>query len=574
MKKDFKLRKLNNKGIALISIMIAVAFITIIASALLAITYSNFQMKVMNLQSKENFYEVDGQVSKIMTGIRQTVNGNVATAPETSILNLCVAGSTAPTVDHPVQYDMSKVAALGYTDWPSMMLDPGTATTYQQSITNPTTHRTDTFTYNSNYTGAEGSVAGMVTVVEDGSVKRYTFHDVEVTQKTSDGYLNTVKTDIEISTVKANSDGKVGGVGDFSMMSDNTLSIASTQFACLDVYGSCFFAAYDGIENGYTKSDGSTGSFTKPGTNALNLTSEAKLNVCGEYLVVYGDVVLNDKACLYIGSGNMTVYGDIIINGNATIVCNGSIYMVDEALPGRSQPSAIKIQNGTIDDHVFPKGLTVKKLTKANYESVCATLGTNDADPDNDGITSKILTPISNFNNSGHDFDVLNYTGNINSGASNLTKFYGQPTGVKFNMASSVNPDDFKGCLVFNLNPGFTMNNTNAGATIISKNPIKVDQVHSVSITKLGDSVFNFLTSVDSGDTSNPLYDATVHDMQIGPSDTTTYGNNNGYKVSAKDFFASDCNATVKKLLLQSIGGGSGSDVYYSSISMINYKKD
>ena len=573
MKKDFKLRKLNNKGIALISIMIAVAFITIIASALLAITYSNFQMKVMNLNSKENFYETDGQVSKIMTGIRQTVNGSVATAPETSILNLCVAGSTAPTVDHPVQYDMSKVAALGYTDWPSMMLDPGTTTTYQQSITNPTTHRTDTFTYKSNYTGAEGSVAGMVTVEEVDSAKKYTFHDMEVQQKTSDGYMNTIKTDIVITTVKVNSDGKVGGVGDFSMMSDNTLSVAGTQFTSLDIYGSTFFAKYNGIENNYTKSDGSTGSFTKPGGEALVLNKECKMNVIGEYLVVYGDVVLNDKSCLYIGNGNMTVYGDIIINDGATLICNGKIFMVDEPLPGRMQASQIKVQNGSIEDHVFPKGLTIQKLTKANYESVCATLATNDADENNDGITNKILKPITNFNNSGHDFDVLNYTGNINSGIKNETKYFGQPTGIAFNTQSTIN-GDYKNFVVFNLNSDAVIRQPNPGSTFISKNPISVDQLHSVSITKVGDATFSFLTGVDSGDTSNPLYDSKVHDMQISPSDTSTYGNNNGFKVSAKDFFASDCNATVKKLLLQSVGGGSGADVYYSSISMINYKKD
>ena len=60
----------NNKGIALISILIAVAFISIIGSTLLYITYTNFQMKVLNNRSKQNFYETDGELVRITSTLR------------------------------------------------------------------------------------------------------------------------------------------------------------------------------------------------------------------------------------------------------------------------------------------------------------------------------------------------------------------------------------------------------------------------------------------------------------------------------------------------------------------------
>ena len=67
-------KRLNNEGVALISIMICVAFVAIIASALLVITYTNFEMKVMNLRSKENFYETDGQLTRITTLFRYNLS--------------------------------------------------------------------------------------------------------------------------------------------------------------------------------------------------------------------------------------------------------------------------------------------------------------------------------------------------------------------------------------------------------------------------------------------------------------------------------------------------------------------
>ena len=60
----------NNKGVALLSILIAIAFVSIIGAALLYITYSNFQMKVANLRSKSNYYSTDGKMVEITSAIR------------------------------------------------------------------------------------------------------------------------------------------------------------------------------------------------------------------------------------------------------------------------------------------------------------------------------------------------------------------------------------------------------------------------------------------------------------------------------------------------------------------------
>ena len=79
-----RITKINNKGVALISVMIAVAFISIIASSLLYISFSNYTMKVANTEAKKNFYEVEGDINKITTTLRANL-ANSSSDPITEV---------------------------------------------------------------------------------------------------------------------------------------------------------------------------------------------------------------------------------------------------------------------------------------------------------------------------------------------------------------------------------------------------------------------------------------------------------------------------------------------------------
>ena len=68
----------NNKGMAMVSVLIAVAFITILATALLYISFNNFQMKVVNYESKVNFYETEHDLVVASTAIRNAVYSNAS----------------------------------------------------------------------------------------------------------------------------------------------------------------------------------------------------------------------------------------------------------------------------------------------------------------------------------------------------------------------------------------------------------------------------------------------------------------------------------------------------------------
>ena len=63
----------NNRGAALVSIMVAVAFVTILATAILSMSYNNFRMKVVNYESQANFYETEQRLTVMSTTLRGKV---------------------------------------------------------------------------------------------------------------------------------------------------------------------------------------------------------------------------------------------------------------------------------------------------------------------------------------------------------------------------------------------------------------------------------------------------------------------------------------------------------------------
>lgn len=65
MKSAGKHRKLNNAGSAIVTILVVVAFLTILATVMLYISGANFQMKVTDYRTKESFYQAETPVEEL-----------------------------------------------------------------------------------------------------------------------------------------------------------------------------------------------------------------------------------------------------------------------------------------------------------------------------------------------------------------------------------------------------------------------------------------------------------------------------------------------------------------------------
>ena len=619
-KADIKpVHKSDNRGIALITIIIAVAFVSIIGSALLYISYTNFQMKVLNLGSKQNYYEADGELLNLTNAIR-----NIADKP---------ASMDTLIVDDTMNLDnaLDMIGATGGTK----VVDG------------------DTYTY---------TTTAPVLKAVSGSVTTYTIQDISVKQVSDKGYVNKVKANLEIQILQQTKTKKGRkGVGECSMISDaamtmcsaggggggggidwsdsawqsfwsghggeygwnqdaawnaykgssggggSTPSYSATQFDFMTMFGDAYYSAYYHGSDGHTFGQfNGAGTYTMPGEfgvvdPALHLANQAKLNFESDDMAVYGDLVLSDKSILYISKGNLTVYGDIYVLGGAALICNGTIYQPEHILPGRSRVCGIYSDSGEITPassdwkkHVFYSG-TIEKVTDDSFTAFCSLLKLDDDDPDNDGITKQISVDLDYWdkdNKKMTKIDVLNTVDNVPDGTTDgkiNSSYYGIDCGIAFAEAGAQvgNVDAYQNYILFvtdgNSGSELQVRGSSVNTTLISSSPIKLDINSGVYYSKMGSEIYDFLT-VKSSDEDNAYYDEDIHKVYLGFSGKDNFGNgvNSGgsasdkekNRFSAGDMLADDANPKIINLFTAGVNGGSGVPTYINSVSFNSYVKD
>ena len=598
-------RRLNNKGVALISIMICVAFVAIIASALLVITYTNFEMKVMNLRSKENFYETDGQLTRITTLFRYNLSDDGPNSTyddmDKRLQAVCMDGDFGVETDHtpapgepgydpanPTKtvkvstgvYNVKKLASLAWEEDDvannARMFDGATPTSAKAIGYN-----NDTFLYNS-------SDGALITKTVDGNITTYELSDFSITQENTDQFTNTVDTHIVFRTKKFPGTGSVlnpGGVGSCSGLMDGSISSNSgTNFACIDVYGNSYFGSYGGVE------DWDGGRYTSPGKYtdgkaAMNLGGESKMNLIGDITVVYGDIYLTDNSTLYVNGGKLKVFGDIVIKDNATLVCSGTIMMAKDPLPGRgtdptNDVTKIKVLDNNNEKHLFPKSLanesSITRIEKTDVITLLNTLGLNGDSTDDDGFTNQVIQPINHdgTNNKTFDFRKDGFSDNQTKGTAN---FYGQTLNVIYWKEGNMQASCGGNALIFNSNPDMTIKSSQVNTTIISPYPVKLEHEHSVSLTCLGPEAFKYLAGYKYTDTTKDGYNNAVHAVGVKIVNSSGSIICDSAKLSAGDFFESvqKVNEVVNTILGIGEGDASGGKpTYKTSLSFTDYKKD
>ena len=592
----------DNRGIALITIIIAVAFVSIIGSALLYITYTNFQMKVLNLGSKQNYYEADGELLDFSNAIR-----DIADKPAS--IEALISGDQINLANA-----LAMIGAAGGTK----------------------SEGGDVYTYTTT-----------ATVVQDPIVNNcstYHIKDIYVKQVSKEGYVNKVRTDLEVKILQqTKADNGKKGVGECSMISDSSMSMTSSyweidwtgitnsgyvvdwslpedvrygpyrtkktgsasQFDFMTMFGDAYYSSYYyGASGNQFGTFNGSGTYTMPGQYgvgdpALVLATEAKLNFESDYMAVYGDLVLTDKSSLVISKGNLTVYGDIYVLGSASLICNGTIYQPEHILPGRTKECSIYSDSGEItpahsdwNKHIkYSKA--VEKVTDDSFNSFCTLLKLDDDNKDNDGITTQISSDLKYWDKDKKKYttvDVLNTISNIPDGTTDgkiNSKYYDIDCGIAFaNAGAQVgNVDAYQNYILFvtNGNSGSVLEvrGSSVNTTLVSSSPIHLSINSGVYYSKMGSAIYDYLTVKDS---TNAYYNEGIHKVYLGFAGKDNDGNNinsggsaadkDKNRFSAGDMLADDANPKIIQLFTAGINGGAGVPTYINSISFDNYVKD
>ena len=215
-------RQTDNKGSAMVVVIIAMAFIGILASALMYMSLLNYQMKVNNLKAKDNFYSAETVLDEIRTAMGEQVSASIGTA-YTLVLknyettsaaekrnklryyflkdmqeNYAVPGSIDIT-----QYDLTKLFASLSTEVKQgtvlETLDEHGEVVYRMALDSSGNIKT--------YVNATDPATGEkkreeTTATPTGRFQLYTdglsFCGLKVTYMDTDGYVSVIQTDIRV----------------------------------------------------------------------------------------------------------------------------------------------------------------------------------------------------------------------------------------------------------------------------------------------------------------------------------------------------------------------------------------
>lgn len=91
---SMKKRFVNDKGSTLVTVIVVVAFLTIITTTLLNVTGTNFMMKMNDIHTDESFYEAETGLEEIKVGFAKLVAEAAKEAREYIIINYGKADAT------------------------------------------------------------------------------------------------------------------------------------------------------------------------------------------------------------------------------------------------------------------------------------------------------------------------------------------------------------------------------------------------------------------------------------------------------------------------------------------------
>lgn len=211
--RDFKLHKqTDDKGSAMVVVIIAMAFIGILASVLMYMSLLNYQMKANNLQAKDNFYSAETVLDEIRVHMEEQVSASLGNAytqilvnyDDTSVSEKESKLRYAFLSSMQKAYKCSDTASLNYYDLKKLFdsLSPEV----QKNTVLQTSDGVNFYTIRMvngavQMTGTNGSgdavsdlPKGQLTLFTDG----LSFQKLKVTYTNDNGYVSVIQTDIRV----------------------------------------------------------------------------------------------------------------------------------------------------------------------------------------------------------------------------------------------------------------------------------------------------------------------------------------------------------------------------------------
>lgn len=326
MLKGRKLRKLNNDGSTLVMAIIAIAFVALLATVILAASLANISMKRMESHSKNTFYTAESVLDEIRAGIGTDSVQSLGTSYEKVLTTLVRQGSEYKYIinNEEANKEFRKLFVedmINKVTGGSNSLNFGSnmmVSTSDTAVLNLTKNYLDSFItgYSDGKRTAEVKSVGKVTGIKESAGLYYTIilQDVVVAykeEKAADNYFSNVTVDLDITFPNLNVDfaggNKLEGFTEYALIADKSINIAGYS---LTVNAAHIYAGKNiNITGSATSEDG--GSLLVSG-NVVSMDGDTK----NPNVVSREDIVIRGTES---NKSSMTINGGDIWCSNLTV---------------------------------------------------------------------------------------------------------------------------------------------------------------------------------------------------------------------------------------------------------------
>lgn len=304
------MKKLNNKGVALVTVLITMTFATILATSLIYMAYMNYVMKSMRFSSTDNFYTAEFALDDLTMAMQQFASERSSASDAVRDLLIAVGDHTNP-VNGCRQYDNNSVAAMIQV-----------------------ANKEATISVNTIYEERDNL---------DSTSNSVTLMGLEITSTTASGYKSTIVTDLNIVFPSSNL-GELD-INDFSVLTDSPVIVEA---------GNCYFTGCVFIGDG------------NPGhvSDALTVKGSSIVHILSPRGVINGNIKVENGATLVI-TGNVSVMGKINLGSDATLVCTENLQVregVSTTGTVKGVTNRLSLKNEELDDSVVPDDLIAQLI--------------------------------------------------------------------------------------------------------------------------------------------------------------------------------------------------------------------
>ncbi len=294
----------NNKGVAFVTVLISITFITILSVSLLYMAYLNYLTKSLRTRGNNNFYTCEFAVDEVAAKLQQTAANVKKSGGGISDAKDAIANAVGVSAG---KYNPTNVQSLI-----NVSNSDGTVITVE---TDPAT---------ADYVSNSNSVI----------LRNLKFKSVDPS-----GYESTIITDMKIqfqTTPPGDYD-----INDFSIISDSIINTESTGTAYSCFAGCMYLQDRDGVGYALNNSGGGLISILSPIAIIDGNVHVGKSGSNGSALSIAGSVIVTgnvtvDSDCTLAVSGSLNVKGKVTNNGHIIgsdhITENASVTLPDEGL--------------------------------------------------------------------------------------------------------------------------------------------------------------------------------------------------------------------------------------------------